>query len=109
MEEALPPAFLRSVMAKPKEEVIVPGENRDKTMAELSESDAWKVVKDHILRRQQELAQELRAVSGGAHSLEEVGFRFLVADKVNTFASEIISFVERSANAKRLKAEHDRG
>ena len=39
------------------------------------------------------LGKELRDPTANA-GLEEIGFRFLVLDQVNTFATQIVSFVE---------------
>lgn len=106
-EQAPPPSFIREVIRQNKEKQgVEPGLNAEKVMLEFSESDAWKLLLDFINRKQALLAQGVREASGGSVSMEEVGFKYLVADQVNTFASQIIDFVERPARGR--KAENER-
>lgn len=103
--QAPPPAFLRSVIDQSKKEPqIDPGKDRDRVMTDFSESDAWKVLKKFIEAKQMMLAADLRK-SVGEVSVEETGFRFLILDQVNTFASQIITFVEAPKEIAKLQAD----
>lgn len=103
--QAPPPAFLRSVIDQSKKEPqIDPGKDRDRVMTDFSESDAWKVLKKFIEAKQMMLASDLRK-SVGEVSVEETGFRFLILDQVNTFAGQIITFVEAPKEIAKLQAD----
>jgi hypothetical protein len=102
--QAPPPAFLRRVINDIKKEPEVKPNDKDKVMAELSQSDAWKVLKRYIETKQVMLAQQLRDATDNA-TMEEIGFRFMITDQINDFASKIVSFVEAPATAIRLKDE----
>lgn len=103
--QAPPPAFLRSVIEQSKKEPqIDPGKDRDRVMTDFSESDAWKVLKKFIEAKQMMLASDLRK-SVGEVSVEETGFRFLILDQVNTFAGQIITFVEAPKEIAKLQAD----
>lgn len=101
--QAPPPAFLRSVIEQSKKEPkIDPGKDRDRVMSDFSDSDAWKVLKNFIEAKQMFLAAELRKTAGNV-SIEETGFRFLILDQVNTFANQIVTFVEAPKEIAKMK------
>ncbi len=105
--EALPPAFMRSVINQSrKEPEIKAGKDRDKVLADGADSDFWKVVKSFIEAKQMMLAKQLRETSGNV-SVEETGFRFLILDQVNTFATQLVTFVEAPKEILKLKAEEE--
>jgi len=105
--QAPPPAFLKSVINKSKKEPqIEPGKDRDRLLTELSDTEAWKVLKQYIEAKQMMLAKELRD-SVGESGLEEVGFKFLILDQVNTFANQIITFVEAPREVAKLQRKDD--
>lgn len=108
--QAPPPAFLRNVINKHEEspeKLVENADEMEQVLTELSQSDAWEYLKKFIDLKRKELAQGVREASDGSISLEEVGFRYLAADQVNTFATQLISFVEKYARAKR--ADRDSG
>lgn len=106
-EQAPPPAFLKSVINQNKKETVIePGPDRDKTIANFANSDAWKLLKQFIRAKQTELGAMVRESSDGSASLEEVGFKYLVADQVNTFAQQIVTFVE--SVPKIMEMQHER-
>lgn len=101
--QAPPPAFLKSVINQSKKEPQVePGKDRDRLLGELSDTEAWKVLKRFIEAKQMMLAKELKDSIGNA-GLEEVGFKFLILDQVNTFANQIITFVEAPREVAKLQ------
>ena len=103
--QAPPPAFLRSVIEQSeKEPQVDPGVERDKILADGSDSDFWKILKKFVEAKQIMLAKELRENSKDA-SVEETGFRFLILDQVNTFAAQIISFVEAPKAIYKIQQE----
>ena len=103
--QAPPPAFLRSVIEQSKKEPqIDPGRDRDRVMADFADSDAWKVLKKFIEAKQMTLASDLRKTAGEV-SIEETGFRFLILDQVNTFATQITNFVEAPKEIARIQNE----
>lgn len=109
--QAPPPAFLKSVINQSKEmPQVEPGNDRDKLLTDLSDSDVWKVIRKFVEAKQLSMAQELRKSVENA-SVEETGFRFLVIDQVNTFISQLIAFVEapkeigKLQNERRIKEE----
>lgn len=105
--QAPPPAFLKSVINQSKKEPqIDPGKDRDRLLGELSDTEAWKVLKKFIEAKQMMLAKELKDSIGNA-GLEEVGFKFLILDQVNTFANQIITFVEAPREVARLQHKGD--
>jgi len=108
--QALPPAFMKSVINQSKKEPeIKAGKDRDRVLAEGADSDFWKVVKSYIEAKQMMLAKQLRETSGNV-SVEETGFRFLILDQVNSFATQLITFVEAPKEILKLQAEkhHDK-
>lgn len=106
--QAPPPAFMKQVLNQHKEDPKVePGEERDRLLLELSQSDAWVAVKDYMNAKRSQLAQELRSKSDGAHTLEEIGFRYLALDQVNLFANQVIAFVDARAKIAKIKHERD--
>ena len=105
--QAPPPAFLKSVINQSKKEPqIDPGKDRDRLLGELSDAEAWKVLKKFIEAKQMMLGKELRDSIANA-GLEEIGFRFLVLDQVNTFATQIVSFVEAPRSVAQLQHKDD--
>jgi len=100
--EALPPAFLKEVVSRHKEEpkITEDAEDMEKVLMDFSESEAWEYLKRFIGIKRMELAKDVRDKSSGDVSLEEIGFRYLSADQVNTFATQIIDFVEKYARAR---------
>lgn len=105
--QAPPPAFLNTVLNQAKAvPSIPPGSDRDKLLAELSNSDAWKTLKKFIEAKQLMLAQQLREATKERVDAQEVGMRFLIADQVNQFANQIITFVEAPKEIIKLQAEY---
>lgn len=105
-EQAPPPAFLKSVLTQSKKEPeMTPGENRDRVMAEFAKSDAWKILRKYMEAKLVMLAKQLRDNSQDS-GLEEIGFRFLVADQVNAFTQQIINYVETVP--KVMEAQNER-
>ncbi len=107
MHQAPPPAFLKQVIKQQnKAPEIEPGNQRDKILSELADSEAWAAVKKFIEAKQVMLAQQLRE-SVGDVSVEETGFRFLVTDQVSAALQQVISFVEAPQKIYGLKREQD--
>lgn len=112
-QQAPPPAFLKEVIAQnkdasPEKLLTEDADQMERALTELSQSDAWGYIKRFIDLKRKELAQALRDKSDGTFSLEEVGFRYLAADQVNTFATQLINFVEKYARAKRADRDTNR-
>lgn len=103
--QAPPPAFIASVLNQTRQEPEVKPKQKDKVLAELSTSDAWKVLKDYIQAKQRMLALQLRESKTTA-TPEEIGFRFLILDEVNAFAEELIKRVE--SVPKIMEMQHER-
>jgi hypothetical protein len=99
------PEWMHGVLKDHEEEKIEPGESLDNTLLSLSQSDAWKYLKEYINTKRSTLASELRKKADSSSSLDEIGFRFMALDLVNRFADQIISRVENVAKIKGLENE----
>ena len=108
-KQALPyaPHFMKEVLEQAnKEPVIEPGEHVDKLMMELSQSEAWLVLKKYINEKRKRLeAMTRQSVRGDPFNLQNTGFRYMIFDQVDAFAEQIISRVESPAKVKKLEDE----
>ena len=99
-----PPAYIKEMLQK-KPKPMEPGDKRDKVMLEFAQSDAWKLLKGFITSKLAEKAGTVRESADGSRSLDEVGFKFLVADQVGRFATELTNFVEGPLRLKEAQSE----
>ena len=104
-----PPQFIRDAFST-EEEKVKPGSQRDKMIANFADSDMWKHLRGYIERKQLEVAQKMRETADKSTSMAEIGAMWMVTDKVNQFASDIITHIERVPkvmNEAQKKEEED--
>lgn len=108
-EQAVPyaPHFMREVLEQSKEDVTIePGEHVDKVLLELSQSEAWKILKTFINEKRKRLETYTReSVRADSFDLQNTGFRYLIYDQVDSFAQDIIDRVDGVARMKKLSDE----
>lgn len=70
-------------------------EEIEEEMRSFADSRSWEFIRSFISGKLETLASGVRKSADTPLSIEEVGYRFLVADSVNSFAMELINFVEK--------------
>lgn len=100
-----PPEYIREMVAEasPDKKKIDPGDDVDKMMLDFATSDAWLMLKNYMEKKLILMAQRVREASDGAHTLDEVGFRYLASDQVNLFVQGIINYVEGPLRVRKAK------
>lgn len=106
------PAFIQEVVKeneKAEKQEAHPEEDV-KLLMELSQSDAWKILKRYIKRKQERLAQmTAESVRKSAFDLQNTGFRYLIQDQVTNALEDVIKQVENPAKMKQIERSFQEG
>lgn len=104
-EQALPyaPYYIQEMYEESKDSEVTPGEHTDKVLADLANSDAWRVLKKYINDKRRRLETMTReSARGDKFDLQATGYRFLIFDQIDAFAQDIISRVENVSKIRKL-------
>lgn len=81
-----------------------------KLLIELSQSDAWDVVKRYINRKKVKLSRMTAEASRTSNfDLANVGFRYLIFDQVSAALDSVITYVENAAKMKLMERNFEDG
>lgn len=100
------PAFIQDIVRENEQATkkeVHPDEDVELLM-NLSQSDAWKVLKAYIQRKQTRLAEmTAQSVRQSAFDLQNTGFRYLIQDQVTQALEDVIKQVENPQKMKQIE------
>lgn len=98
-----PPQFIQDTIKEARKEETTPDEDM-KLLKELSQSDAWKILKKFIRNKQNRLqSMTAQAVRADSFNLQNVGFRYLIFDQVKEALEDVVRKVEQPAKIAQIE------